>query len=95
MFDSHHHGSGHLGFWCPAPAGVQAEMIAEDPQRFFRPPYVGPHGWLGVRLEGENVAEPDWVEVEEIVREAYRTVAPKTLVAEMDRSAPGAGTPTA
>ena len=47
--DDHHHGADHLGFWCPAPPGVQEELVAEDPERFFRPPYVGHRGWLGVR----------------------------------------------
>ncbi len=83
--DQHHHGAQHVGFWCPAPAGVQQELIAEDPARFFRPPYVGQHGWLGVRLEADGLPEPDWTEIAEIVRDAYRQVAPKTLAARLDR----------
>ena len=70
--DDQHHGVAHLGFWCPALPGVQEEMIAENPARFFRPPYVGPSGWLGVRLAGDGVPEPDWVEVDEIVRDTVR-----------------------
>lgn len=69
-----------VGFWCAAPPGAQEEMVAEDPGRFFRPPYVGHRGWLGVRLDGEV----DWEEIAEIVAEAYRVVAPKRLVAELD-----------
>jgi hypothetical protein len=87
MLDEHHHGAEHLGFWCAAPAGVQAEMIAEDAARFFRPPYVGPRGWLGVRLRAEGLAEPDWDEIDEIVRDAYRQVAPRSLVARLDAGA--------
>jgi hypothetical protein len=79
MLDTHHHGAEHLGFWCAAPPGVQEELVAEDPVRFFRPPYVGHRGWLGVRLEGAEVPEPDWTEVADIVRDAYRQVAPKSL----------------
>ena len=45
--DDHHHGAGHLAFWCPAPAGAQQEMIEQEPLRFFSPPYVGVRGWLG------------------------------------------------
>lgn len=82
--DDHHHGAGHVGFWCAAPPGVQAEMIAQDAGRFFRPPYVGHRGWLGVRLAADGLAEPDWDEVREIVRDAYRCVAPKTLAAQLD-----------
>ena len=79
MFVGEHHGS-RLGFWCAAPPGVQEEMVAEDPERFFRPPYVGHRGWLGVHLDGEV----DWDEIAEIVEEAYRAVAPKRLLALLD-----------
>ena len=78
--DDHHHGVDHLGFWCAAPLGVQEELIAQDPVQYFRPPYVGHRGWLGVRLD----LGPDWAEIDEIVRDAYRCVAPKTLVSFLD-----------
>ncbi|MEZ5263186.1 MAG: MmcQ/YjbR family DNA-binding protein [Acidimicrobiales bacterium] len=45
--DDHHHGADHLAFWCPAGPGVQAELVDQEPVRFFRPPYVGVKGWLG------------------------------------------------
>jgi hypothetical protein len=80
--DDHHHGVEHLGFWCAAPPGVQEELIAADADQFFRPPYVGHRGWLGVRID----RDPDWAEINEIVRDAYRCVAPKTLVAQLDAS---------
>jgi hypothetical protein len=79
-FMDDHHGDGRLALWCAAPAGAQEAMVAEDPARFFRPPYVGHRGWLGVRVDGD----PSWDEVGEIIEDAYRTVAPKTLVAELD-----------
>ena len=50
-----------------------------EPDRFFRPPYVGPRGWIGVRMDGEV----DWDEVAGVCEEAYRTVAPKSLVAQL------------
>jgi hypothetical protein len=78
--DNHHHGSDHLACWCPAPPGVQREMIEQDPQRFFSPPYVGGRGWLGVRIDNE----PDWDEIARIVEDAYRFVAPKKLIALLD-----------
>jgi hypothetical protein len=73
--DDHHHGADHLALWCPAPPGVQAELVEQEPRRFFRPPYVGGRGWLGVRID----RDPDWNEVDRIVRDAYRLVAPKKL----------------
>ena len=51
----HHHGDPHVALWVPAPPGVQEEMVDAEPRRFFRPPYVGHRGWLGLRLD----VEPD------------------------------------
>jgi hypothetical protein len=75
-----HHQNQFPHLWCAAPAGVQEEMVAMKPERFFRPPYVGHRGWLGVRLDGRI----DWAEIAEICRDAYREVAPKMLVAQLD-----------
>ena len=83
MFVNDHHGDGILGIWCPAFPGVQAEMVEAEPERFFRPPYVGPSGWLGVRLD----REVDWDEIASILADSYRKVAPKTLVAKLDAAA--------
>ena len=82
-FVDDHHGDGILGIWCPAFPGVQEEMVAAEPERFFRPPYVGPSGWLGVRLD----RDVDWDEVREILTDSYRKVAPKTLVKLLDEPA--------
>lgn len=71
------HHSGRPQFWCAAPPGAQEELI--DDNRYFRPPYVGHRGWLGVHLD----VPLDWVEVAEIIQDAYRCVAPKTLVAQL------------
>jgi hypothetical protein len=79
-FMDDHHGDGRLALWCAAPVGAQQEMLAENPERFFRPPYVGHRGWLGVRVDGR----PDWAEVNQVIEEAYRTVAPRRLVAQLD-----------
>jgi len=76
-----HHHDDRLAFWCAAPPGAQEELVAADPERYFRPPYVGGRGWLGVYLDGP---EPDWDEIAEIVTDAYRQVAPKKLVAQLD-----------
>jgi hypothetical protein len=78
--DDHHHGADHLAFWCAAPLGAQAELIAQNPGQFFRPPYVGHRGWVGVRID----CDPDWTEIDEIVRDSYRQVAPKRLAARLD-----------
>ena len=77
----HDHDFPHL--WCAAPAGAQEELIASDPERYFRPPYVGQRGWIGVRLEG--LQEDGWTELAESIEDAYRAVAPTKLRAELDR----------
>jgi hypothetical protein len=78
MFCDHHHGE-RLGFWCPAPEGVQELRMDQDSDTFYRPPYVGVRGWLGVNLDDD----PDWEDVEDIMRDAYLKVAPKTLAARL------------
>ena len=77
MYLDDHHGDGRLALWVAAPAGIQEEQVEQDPERFFRPPYVGHRGWLGVRLDRDL----DWDEVAGIVEDAYCQVAPKKLVA--------------
>jgi hypothetical protein len=76
MLLDNHHEDGIFGIWCAAPPGKQELLIAANPARFFRPPYVGHRGWLGVRLN-EGV---DWDELAGIVEDAFATVAPKRLL---------------
>jgi hypothetical protein len=64
MFMDDHHGDGRLALWCAAPAGVQEALVEAEPGRYFRPPYVGHRGWLGVRLD----RAPDWAEIAERLR---------------------------
>ena len=72
QLDDHHHGADHLAVWLPAPLGEQEAMVFTDPERFFRPPYVGVRGWVGVRID----RRPDWTVVGRLVEQAYRMVAP-------------------
>ena len=74
---SDHHHDDRVGIWAAAGEGVQAELIATDPERYYRPPYVGHRGWIGVDL----AVDPDWDEVAGICADAYRTVALKKLAA--------------
>jgi hypothetical protein len=71
-----HHGDGRFAIWCAAPPGNQELLVQADPERFFRPPYVGHRGWLGVKLNDGA----DWDEVAGIVEDAFATVAPKKLL---------------
>ena len=56
----------------PAAPGTQQHLIGRDPVQFFRPPYVGVRGWIGVRID----RGPDWGEIAAIVEDAYRQVPP-------------------
>jgi hypothetical protein len=76
---ANHHGGGRAGVWCKAAPGNQSIMVAADPDRFFVPPYVGPSGWVGVRL-GRGT---DWTELAELLADSYRLVAPRRLVARL------------
>jgi hypothetical protein len=80
-----HHHDDRVAFWCAAPPGAQEELLAAAPQRYFRPPYVGGRGWVGVWLDGGpgTPAGPDWDEIAEIVTDAYRAVAPARLATDV------------
>ena len=71
QLDDHHHGADHLAVWLPAPLGEQEAMVDTNPRQFFRPPYVGPRGWVGVRID----RRPNWTVVATLVAQAYRMVA--------------------
>lgn len=73
MYADNHHGDGRVGLWCKAPEGAQEELVASNPDCFFVPPYVGPSGWVGIRLDRGL----DWGVVATLVAEAYREAAPK------------------
>ena len=79
----HDHSFPHL--WCAAPPGAQEHLVGSEPGRFFRPPYVGHRGWVGVRLDGRL----RWRQIEDVIEDAYRAVAPKKLLAELDAASQG------
>jgi len=72
MCDTYHHGSPHLSVHLAAPPGAQAALVEAEPERFFRPPYTGGKGWIGVVLD----TEPDWDMVAALVATAREQVAP-------------------
>jgi predicted DNA-binding protein (MmcQ/YjbR family) len=82
MFASaaNHHGNGTNAVWLKAAPGNQALMVKADNDRFFVPPYVGPSGWIGVKLD----ADIDWKELTELVRDSYCLTAPKRLLALLE-----------
>ncbi len=69
-----HHHDERLAVWIAAPPGAQEDMVAEDPQRYFRPPYVGHRGWLGVYLDVDGL---DWDDLARMIEVAHDVVAAK------------------
>ena len=80
IYQDNHHGDGRLALWCKAPRGLQEALIDDNPARYFVPPYVGVHGWVGIHLN----RDPDWEHIAELAADAYRMTAPKRLVKQLD-----------
>ncbi len=78
-----HHGDGRFALICAAPEGMQAELVAGDPERFYVPPYVGHRGWIGVRLDRSFDRE----ETAGIIEDAFAEVAPARLLSAAPSSA--------
>ena len=76
-----HHGDGRIALWCKGAPGEQGRLVEENPRRFFVPPYVGPRGGVGVRLDLTSV---NWSEVMYLLRTAYRLTAPRALLRRLE-----------
>jgi hypothetical protein len=82
MFANNHHNDGRLAVWLPAPIGIQEMLIESSPGKFFKPPYVGGRGWIGVELNRVNDDELDF-----LLRQAWRMIAPKKLQVAVEGNA--------
>jgi hypothetical protein len=74
MFANNHHQDGHIAVWIPAAPGLQQALIQDAPETYFRPPYVGPSGWIGIELD--RIGDE---ELAAHIRQAWKMVAPKKL----------------
>jgi len=79
-FLDNHHGDGVVAFCWKAAPGENKEWVAFDPVRFHLPAYIGPRGWVALRLD---VGRLDWAEIGEFARDSYRRIAPKELVSHL------------
>ena len=75
MFANNHHNDGHIAVWLPVPPGMQSSLIESDPDTFFKPPYVGHRGWVGIELARIDDADLDFH-----IQVAWELIAPKRLV---------------
>jgi predicted DNA-binding protein (MmcQ/YjbR family) len=107
MFDDHHHGAAHVAVWLATEREAQEALIEAEPARFFRPPYLGPAGWIGAVLTGDC----NWDMVTAVIEQAYHRIAakgparrraaaaapkarPAAPAARRARTAPGKGSPS-
>ena len=79
LFD--HHGDGIVSFVCKSSLSDQRRFVNEDPVSFFVPAYLGSKGWIGIRLDLDEV---DWDTVSQLARRAYQDIAPRKLAALVD-----------
>ncbi len=79
-FADNHHGDGRVAAWIKSDADTQEGLVEANPDVFFVPPYVGPSGWIGVRLDRDI----DWDVVEGLLEDGYRAVAPKRAIKQLD-----------
>lgn len=75
-----HHGDGRQALWIKSTADAQDDLVASNPEIFFIPPYVGPSGWIGVRLD----RGADWSMIEGLLEDGYRRVAPRRALKQLD-----------
>jgi hypothetical protein len=80
-FLNDHHGDGMIAVSMRAAPGENTALVASDPDRFYLPAYLGPRGWIALRLDRGRV---DWVEVGELVTDGYLLAAPKRLARLVD-----------
>jgi predicted DNA-binding protein (MmcQ/YjbR family) len=80
-FLNNHHGDGIVSVCCKASLGENVDRASRDPDRYYLPPYIGPRGWFGLRLDRRAI---DWAEVANAVELSYRLVAPRTLLRVLD-----------
>ncbi|MEM8934015.1 MAG: MmcQ/YjbR family DNA-binding protein [Acidobacteriota bacterium] len=78
-FDDHH-AADRLAVGVKTSFLEQEARVEADPETYFVPPYLGPRGWIGMRLD----RDPDWAEVEVLLEAGYRSVAPKRALALLD-----------
>lgn len=84
MFAGNHHGDGRIAVWLPVPAGIQVALIESSPATYFKPPYVGVRGWVGIELD--RISDED---LRYHVQVAWELIAPKRLSAKKDQPIEG------
>jgi hypothetical protein len=81
MFADNHHDDGRVAVWLPAPPGARPSLIESSPDVYFRPPYVGHRGWVGIELDHINDEDLRYH-----IRVAWELIAPRRLLSTIETS---------
>jgi hypothetical protein len=74
--------NGQTRVWCKSTYEAQQALVNSEPERYYVPPYVGHKGWVAAWLDDD--VDPDWDQIDEIITDSYRMIAPKRLVKALD-----------
>ena len=81
MFANNHHDDGHIAVWLPVPSGLQTTLMETAPETYFKPPYVGVRGWVGIELD--RISDKD---LTFHIQVAWELIAPKRLLSKVRAS---------
>ena len=86
MFADNHHNDGHIAVWLPVPSGFQTTLMETAPKTFFKPPYVGVRGWVGIELG--HISDND---LTFHIQVAWELIAPKRLLSKIGARSASSG----
>ena len=77
-FWHNHHGDGETVVIVKTSGREEQAMLIElDPDCYFSPPYLGPSGWVAMRLDRDDT---DWDRVGDRIATSWKMVAPRRLL---------------
>jgi hypothetical protein len=79
---NNHHDDNIISVCCKVLPGENRFLVESGPARFYLPAYIGPRGWIGLRMD---LATVNWAEVKELIHGSYLQVAPKRLASLVNR----------
>ncbi|HTZ90227.1 MAG TPA: MmcQ/YjbR family DNA-binding protein [Alloacidobacterium sp.] len=85
-FLNNHHGDGIVSVCTKALPGENIALVEAHPRKFYLPAYIGPRGWIGLRLDRGKI---DWNEVRDLLTASYLQVAPKRLASQVEAALSG------
>ncbi len=89
LFADNHHNDGHIAVWLPVPSGFQTALLEANPETYFKPPYVGTRGWIGIELD--RISDKD---LTFHIQTAWELIAPKRLLSRINANDSFPGPPT-